>query len=1279
MMSWTKKIGCLFGILTVGLFLASCGGDSASSTSGDDEGIEATPDFTPTSDESLVDMAINTFTDNGLSLSVAPSYIDFDASNTEIQKDDQVEESFTVTNNTGETRTVKFEIYAVSSGFVILDEDGVNIGGWSDIEITNGESKSFTLQFNAWLFGTQTSYVTVTADIDGFIRLPMRATVTGASDFRIISTGYLCSDETAPEVDVLDFLKVASGQTEERNIKVCNTGGENIEINTARIENADSTVQSEALDGNVFEEFIWSVDDDINTAFSFGLFPETTRSFAEPTFVDYNGSLDNPAGSFAVVVNQTGGSVDEILLEAGKLLTLDVSFAPELDVEAPEGQRYNPIAMNAKLILDTSLGEIAIPLLGATGGIEPILKMQYRLSDSEIWRDVDLKSDGAAFYFGAVDVFLDWVTDNYRGTEVRIENAGTGAQALEFYGTSLSGYFEYYEDEGDDELSFPITLNASETQVLKMRYLPTPDTVDETEHWDFGQFYFQHNGGNGPQGKIVLVGEETAGYAVQLKLGGAELERSYDENQFKNLCVFQADDGASAATPKTFTVYNNSQTETLQAEWGVSVDQGSFSYSSEDATLFEVEPNSSKDFTIDFLAASEGVGESLEGTLTVNTSYPEKESEYASYLTDKESRNFTVPFQAQGSESGTSSLCTGEILGTVDATTGRDTTQVTYIIDRIGMGLTSLIEVARNRPAFKYFLPLEIDVERGTARLAEDINFSYTQNAGNTSPVHLLRIYNHQGTNIRGCAPLPTNPYKVEFEKGSWTGPGFDCGEEGTVNFTDVDGTTQTLNTDTACFDSNGGEETYDADNVKWAVYYQDFIKLDTSSCDVEYYGKIATFAYRPDQEGISDVFAQVEAEPNEDEAYYESIFHAYQFDSYIMPYQDLDCNGTTYPAGTAITDPDALKGCYKTLAANTTSTRKNGFINECAHFNFNVDAGIEPDDVDSENPDYDSWQGFGTYEPYVDDDGKRYDTKYDITIYNGHMQTFVLNAGDRSVFFGHPSHLLYADIYITLTTKRVAEEDWQSGDDWQQRIAVNARPHFTKDLVFLEDGKPYSLAQFWTGDGFTSELSNVIDDANLDRGEDFGGYGKGAFRYMAGSKDKIIFSGWPVNYDENNLMVWVGLSDFAGGANTAPSFAKADVTTGLGKPLYFMFHGCLVAGDPEENAGCFDYKLDNALMTENDDASDDDVSVLSEYVDYGMLPYGYMGDDSTDTGGCSQLSDPGFVGSDDFDVYQYMPCINFKIFTNDRDRATNYYNPSNRFTYSYDYYSDGSTCGYGM
>ncbi|MFH1357517.1 MAG: hypothetical protein ABII18_10350, partial [bacterium] len=935
-------------------------------------------------------------------------------------------------------------------------------------------------------------------------------------------------------------------------------------------------------------------------------------------------------------------------------------------VEAPEGSLYNSVGVNALLKLSTSLGTIRIPLVGATGGQEPMLEMAYRLSGEDVYKPIDLYSDGAAAYFGRVELFLDWVSANSSVAEIKIANVGSGSKDLEFYGGALNGFYEYYWETGDS-LSFPVTLSSGEEDSFFMRYLPAATkALDEAYDatWDFGQFYFEHTGGNGPQGKVSLVGEQDAGYSVELFYGGAKLEHEYEDGRKKNLCVFSTD--PANPTMITFKVVNNNKLNSMSVDWDIRDDDGNIT-ATPSSGFVSVDPDSSYSFTVGFVASGDVVGTMVSGAFNVTTEFPEAEALYAAQTQDLVDRIFLVPFQAMASESGESNLCNTGVLGE------DGTTRATFVIDRVTMVMTDLIESAHNPPPFRFHLPLDVNAQDGTVRIAEPIELQF--NEEDLNPLKSVRSFTHQATNIQGCAPLPTNPYSLEYKKGSWTGKGIECSDdgEGTIKYTTPLGENITIDSDTACMPTNGGEEVIDENGVRWMVVYHEFVKFD--NCDVEYYGKIATFAYRPDLEDVNDVFKRAEAAPNESESYYEGVYGAYQYGSYITFLDDTKCAGNKYgPSSTqTITDPDVVKDCYKSLASKSDTRRQDGFVNECSYFVFTIDEGVVPADATSENPDYDSWVSFGTYEPHVDDEGETHETKYDITIYNVHFVAYVLGAGDRGIFFSHPGHLVYSDMYVTITTKRIAEESWYDGD-WQQRISSNTRQHLDKNQIFLKDGERYDTKKFWTEDGINEEFSNVIEQKTLvDSGFNYGGFGKGDFRFWGGDPNAktIIFAGWPVNYDEHNLVLMVGIGAFNGKGNTAPSFAKADATTGQGKPLYFSFTGCLIPGEAADNQGCFDWHIDDGVMPDGTPLID-----LYSESQIGMLPDGYV----DEPGDCANLENAGFAdpSNPDYDMYKYMPCINYKIIDGfDRDRYKNYYDNSNKIDYGNDPYGS-STCGYG-
>lgn len=1242
--------------------LSACSGGG--STTSDVPFLEPLPNFNAPESEELAALVENTFVKNGVDITADPKSIDFNQTDT-LELNDSTNVPFTITNRSGNTQTFKLQIYAVSTGFSLLNENKKNLGKWQEIEIPHGESKTFYAQFNAWSFGTQTSFVTLSATgSTGYIKIPLRATVNGAASFRIITSGYRCSDTQAPRVSSLDFLKVAHGQTGIQAIKLCNTGGEDITLYSAQLLKADKNLYSRAVENNAFEEFLWDVQDNINSALSLGITPEVTENFTEPVLTSYVGTQGDPVADYSISLDDSSRAIKDTLVAAGGMARLNVNFSPALDVQAPAGRLYEALPRNARLKLKTSLGTVDIPLLGATSGREPILKISYRPLGGELWTQVDLSSNGSAVSFDTVEVFKDWITDNYQVMEFKVENLGTGDEPLRFFPQTVAGYFEYDQVGGANPV-FPLILPpGSAPQYFTLRYLPTPSRPTTRARWDMGQMYFEHTGGNGPRGKLTLIGERKAGYAVELKLGGSDLPHTPigGTPTDKNLCVFKIDNGDNQVTTKNFTLNNNNKTLPLTASWNLSASSG---YTATPASgSLTIPPDSAATFSIEFLAnASVDDGQALSGSLEVETHYPAAvESAYSSQLSSKESRAFAINFEALASSTGECVLGGGKVIGS-------DTDGIvpsTLILDRVTMILTNLAEPTRNPPAFRTQLPMEVDHKNGRVRVSQKMEFIYDKEDPRFDPIHQIRSYAHQitHTNAGGCSTLPTNPYRLEYQKGSWTGPGFDCNATGSITISGANGSS-TLDTDTACIPSNGGEEVTDADGVTWVVFYHEFVKFDTTACLPEYYGKIATFAYRKDSQTYSDLFEAASASPNESEAFYENLFGSFKYNSYITFIENgVKCGSRTRTAGETITDPDAIRECYSSLAEKEDSTRRDGFINECAYFGFTIDEGITPA---AGNNNTDTWQGYGTYEPHVDDDGNVHATKYDLTIYNIHAQIFIPAAGDRFSFFSHPSKLLYTDIYFTLTTKRLADDECTDCDPFK-RIAVKTRPQFSLPQIFLKDGKPNDIDNYWRNDGINSEFSNVIDDTDLPHGVNLGGYGKGAFRHCTNTAlCDIVPAGWPVNFDENNIFTLVGTGSFNGKGSTAPGFAREDAS-GKGKPLYFTFHGCLVEGDADATMGCYPFRRDDAVMTNG-------TPVVDEYKRLGMLPDGYPEDSSE----CTSFTGTGHLDplSPDFNPYLYMSCIDYKIFPQDRDRLINYYD-STKFKYKKDYYGT-STCGYGM
>lgn len=1272
--------------------LAACGGGGDAATP--EDVADPLPDFTPTADESLASLAVNTFKDNGVEITTDPESIDFVESEGSLTSGDVVSQEFAITNSTAATRTFKFQIYSVSSGFTILDENKDNVGSWQAITLAAGESKKYYVQFSADLFGTQTSYLTITADIDGYIHLPFRATVTGSADFKLVPTGYSCSDADAPTADALDFLKVAYGKSRTKGLKLCNTGGEDVKITSASIVADDSGLISEIFTPASFVDFDWTAAGSIESVFSSGS-QTTGASINAPTLVDCGGVVDNAAGDFSAVA-RNGDSISNITVTGSSFLWMDISFSPSIDMEAGEGELCNPLSVNAKLKLDTSLGVVEVPLLGATAGSEPVLEMYYRLAGYETkeegaseeaagtpyYRPLDLASDGTAIIFGTTEIYADWVSEGYETAEVLIKNVGSGTKKMQFAGGNMTGFFEY-----DASAVFPAELAAGESAAFTIRYVPTPEETPETATWDFGQMYFTHNAGNnGPVGKIALVGEQDAGYAVEVTYSGADMRKYSETNSdgsykyTKNFCVINTEKGAAAAvstaedegktlgdpaghTQLTFAVKNNSRItgNILDVSWrvvpdsktatsgeGESATQFTYTQFEEQSGSLTVSPDSSGEFTSTITLKDDDTysvpgGENITGQVIINTKYAD--SVWATYQnysygesgmgSGASEQTFVIPFQAKASDSGVDCIFDATALAQDDF---KGT--VTFIIDRLSMALMDLTEDNRSYPPFKFHMPLEVDKAKGTVRVQSPIIFDYSgvpQRAKQiTSPLH-------QSTGISGCAAMPTNPYRLREERYSWGGPTSSCGEMVASNTKDGN---ISIYGDMVCMANNGAQPYTDTVTGETKqVFYSEFAMIN-EECEIQYYGKFSTFAFNPETETIRDIFKKSEEKPNESEEYYEEIYGAFAYDTYITFIKETTCGGVTYAQGgqpETITDIDAVKACYKELSADTGGTRRvDGFITECAEFNFSMDEGKVPDDADSENPDYDKWEGFGTYEPHRDANGDIVEGQYDITLYNVNIQAFVVGAADRVSFFGHPGHLLYSDLSITLSTKVVADGNYgdESSANWQERIAVNTRPHFTKEKVFLKDEDPYDLDKYFLDDGLNNMLTNMINpfDPNLELGKD-----RGNFQFTD-SGERIVLSGRPINLEQNNMLILSGLGSFGGVGNTAPPFTKRDAATGRGKSLYFTFHGCLVnSEDPDPYQGCQSYSRDSDMLNGR--------PIVETYVEKGMIPETMANIEAFNCEDSSQA---------DFGISAVsMPCINYTIYGIDRNRYTSYYDPT--------------------
>ncbi len=1244
-----KKLFFLIPVLA-GVILIHCsgGGDSDSQ----DEVVQPTNPSISHSDD-LSSSAVNTFLDNGIQLTIDPTYADLG----ETTQDEPLKTSFTITNGTSDSQLITLSLFGSSGVFRMMKDNGEFFAYLPDVSLAAGESQTLTLVYDASLMGTHTGYLEITAyNVSGTIYFPFRGSVTGPADFRIISSGYMCTNDNAPQLTSLDFMKVASDRSKVLSFKICNTGGERLKINTIEFGKETDGVSSMAMDVDPFQDFEWEVTDALNTAYFEYYNPPTDSSFIEPEYIDYTGALPDATAAFEVEEHTYEINPDGLVIDSGSYAVFDVTFAPELDAEAPEGQLYNPVSYAADMKISTSLGELEIDLVGATGGKEPILEVSYiKEDDSATTYEVDLDSQGAAIHFGTASIFDDWITEDTKEVTLTLANMGSGLKSLQIWADSIDlGYFTFVRES--PERSFPIELDPGVATTIKLVYAPTPEGNVAQDTYDMGQMVLRHTAGNGPVNPVTFVGEEESGEIIDIQqAGGVKLKKNdagadgsnpYDSAP-KRFCISQGDDASWSTISFEIANHSSLADNILTTGWSIALDpqegtgQSSGIVTPVGDNPVQTGPGETGTFGFIVTPATDEEGDilsTINGTLMITNSFALEETLGVSLDYDYEVNfTMTVASTADGCSGGSGQPLTGTRKLVIDAIT-------------MNMPSGAITEPATNRSPFKFHLPIDLDSTNGYARIH---GLDYSTEAG-VSPVTQIRSYAHQLTGAYlGCRPYPTNPYRLEFEEGSWDGP-FQCPYEEDPNFGVKDGTV-------TCMDSNGAEDYVVDETTTYKVFYHEFIQFN-EDCTVKFKGKFAYFYLKPG-ETVKDAVQRIidEYGVSAKDYEYETGRGAFQFDSYITFNEPYTCNGVTQ-SGT-VTDPDAIKLCWMQFHDDQVS-RLSGFIDECNYFNFSIDEGCIPrdapgsinyteeelcDDGSITYDDPDTWVGFGEYEPREDDE-----TKWDLTLRNIHIQAFVLHANE---FFKNNSKMLFSDLYVTLTTRAIGE----NSDDPQDLIAVNSRSDFSTDRIYIP--KSSDMAQdYWIQHGknskfFTGEEQYVDCDPSQPLTSC-----RGNFVYNTGGNE-ILHSGEPIDFvtDGENRTILVGVGSFHGKDQMAPFFAQ-ELKDGRGSALYFTFHGCFEADDADtitEGAGCFAPQLDPG--TDDDGASIS--SLFPDYVEHTILA-------DTDI--------------DSTDVESSKAYINYHIFDFDRDRATDYYSggslghPNGNYYVDEDYYNDNSCGGYG-
>lgn len=1232
---------------TIGIMIAltACGG-------GDGDGPADNlllPSINPSPNTSLEELYRNTFVTSGISITVNPTTLDLGTTTQKNKKS----ANFVLTNGTKQEHNFTIRILDTLGGFSLVEGNGFS--AYKPLVLGPNASQSITLAFDASLLGTKVGRIEITsAGHPHFIHLPFRAIVRGATDYRIVSSSYLCSNSAAEPLQTIDFMKVTTGTDRQISFKICNTGGKAIKINAVKFAPSTTGLKSKAADQDDFEPFEWDVLDTLNQQFFTYFIPNETKPFTPPERIPYTGPAPDQVDAFRVLYwdkNHQPKPAQNIVIEPNSFVTLTTQFKPKVEAEASAGKAFVPISFAAQMEISSSLGIDTIDTVGATGGREPHLKIVKRVANDtspnstptdpcNTYPEINIESDHAALAFDPVEIYSDWIPEDFDTQELLFCNVGSGSTPLEVWMDPIDeGYFSIQQI--NPAPTFPLTIPAGDYRSLKLIYSPTPPNNKIESGWDFGQTHLRHTGGNGPEEKMLLYGEQDTENArasiIDVFFGDTRLRnvtRPYSESKRQNLnCVT-----IENSTDKTFTIRNKSRLYNLNSEIEASAltmtnDDGSDELPvnaivSVTPNQLETAPQTDQKFTLKIeLNQDLPEGTALDGVFTITNSFEAPPAQtppsYQVYY-----RVFTSKTQ-ECKISGVGQPLDGPAI---------------VVIDRITMNMLGLDDPARNPPSFKFHLPIDLDLKNERARI-HGLPYDPTKKIG---PTQQIRSYAHQISNVGLCYPLPTNPYRLEFESGSWDGPRKTC------NFQSDRDTEVKVMGSAICMDNNGTQKFTDPNTgEELNVFYHEFVKLG-DECNVAFEGKISTFILK-NGEDIGAVFQRMQDEFGSEgtQADYDQITRPFSFNSYITFNEAINLEGCTYPANTTIEDANQLEACWEAFKKNGADfTRTQGMVEECSYFQFDIEPGCGPNDLDEERcanvdlDDPDTWKGYGEYEVNPDDD-----TKYELTIRNVHIRAFTL-VHSLNAFFGHAGRLLFSDLYVTLTTRAIGEDS----SDPYDLIGNDSRVNFELDDFVRTVDSITNL--FWINDGTNNSFSvgtpGEFDDIPCAPNDPDQEDCRGNFKYL--SPSQILHAGAPINLDdEHRRLMLVGLGAFRGKGNLAPSFAR-ELPGGKGAPLYFTFHACLketTLDDDgnllplDESVGCYDRALDNDLTPNGQ-------LVREVYKQRGILTQDDLDEDN---------------GSRAF--------INFRIFDEDRNRLTDYYNYPSHFKFNSGNKTD-KQCGYG-
>lgn len=1228
MIPWIKKSALFLFLMLVFLHCGGSGPKNKSTVGDVPQDISAAPSVSAPPDANLESLAVNTFLPD-TNITVSPLFIEFAPG----AQNKKVTATFTLNNGTPDSKKFTVNITGLSGGFRVVEDDASYWAFKNNIAIDGNASKEFKVEFDAADLGVRTAFLDITAlEVPGQIRLPVRGTVSGVGNFKIIGSNFKCSSKKAPEIDLLDFKKVSSGSSKPLTIKFCNRGGQDIKIDSASFSPRD--IPEDILPPNPLIDFAPSIDETINPLFYSYYNLPATESFTPPAEPQLSSAAPDAVSAFSIREKSTGVSPNGLLIAAGSFAKFEVTFAPNSEMEAdPDQPILTPYPAN--LGFDTTEGGWDIGVKGMSGGKQPQLELSYKTPQMPAPAVIDLDNPSNAIDFGSVEIFRDWTAERPSPVTLIFKNNGNGSEPLKIWFDPLTtGYFTFVRTVPEQTLPFVIPAGGFKT--VKLRYSPTPVQISPSA--DVGQLIIHDNGANGPENRIMLIGKQTAKEtdSFQVEMNGSTLgKHSYTTTTPKNLCAVT---GSSVDIP--LVIHNNSTipSNLLRTGWSVSAT----SPVSPRGGTFQTAPGQSSTLHLIFDASNLPEANTIRGALRLTNQFmwqgrPVNVGPYP----------YEINFKIQLTETG---QCGNG--GAVDG-------HVNIVIDRITMNLIgNITEPTRNHPAFKFYLPIELDKAHQTARIATSQNFD---TGANVEPTTQIRAYAHQLTSVNSCSPLPTNPYKLEFESGSWDGPSKACAPFDLAATTaGLTGTSMHVDGSAACMENNGAQEMPDPDDhtKMLKVFYHEFAKLDSNGCSPQIYGRIATFNLKQDQ-SVGDVFHAMEAIGiDKTAAEYQEITKSYGLGSYIHFNEDYQCGSTPHHLGEEITDADQIEECWKQMGGDNNMQRHLGMIEECSYFQFTIAEGTVPTDMS--NPD--SWEGFGTYKQ-VDPDNE---SQWELTLRNVHLEAFVVVDSLNSLFT-NAGKLLYSKLNVTLTTRGVGGE----GSHWQDLIAVESRDDFIRGDVFkaLSEGPTHD---YWWGDGINSQwTTGETDDARACFAVSANGRPtapfitndscKGNYQITSDSSH-LVHAGEPVDFDHDGRLLLVGLGGFHGKGELAPPFAQE--TNGKGAPLYFTFHGCLKGGEinPGDNVGCYEEKLDDAIDPSGH-------RIIDAYQSGGILTAQDVNPPEPDP------------NADPSTAFRSKALINYKIFDEDRRRLTNYYDRDHHYIFNStltDYYGS-SQCGFGM